>query len=176
MNTAHKIDSYEQQAIDFLEATNTTLEIKYLYTGKHFADDTEARDIYSFVLSNNKHTYSANFGDSLNNTKYNQYVTGKKGLKCKQDYDFCRANNIPVIGERVKPQKKRTPSSYDILACLDVLYCDTFEEFCDEFGYSDQPLKEHDKIMQTYLKCREQSNALKKLFTDEQLEQLAEIC
>jgi len=137
--------SYQQQAIDFLKESNTKLDIKYLHTGKHFHDDTEERDIYLFTLTNDKFSYSANFGDSIRNT------------------------------EKRKIAKNYKPNEYDVLSCLDVLHVDSFEEFCFEFGYDDLPLSEHDNVMRIFLKCREQSNALKKLFTNDQLEQLQEI-
>ena len=67
------------------------------------------------------------------------------------------------------------PSAYDVLACLETYCPDTFEDFCDEYGYQDRPLSEHDSVMRIYLNVREQAQALRKLFSPEQLEQLADI-
>lgn len=177
MNTAHKISEYDQQAIDFLESTGTTLHIVYLYTGKYFPDDKQERDIYQFTLNNSRGSYSAKFGDSINNTLFNQYVKQKKSLDYKQDYDFCKSNKIKVStsGYICRGQKPKVPSVYEILACLNVLYVDSFEDFCSEFGYDDMPLNKHDQIMKIFLDYREQSNALKRLFNSDDLEQLAEI-
>ena len=136
MKTAHKISDYDQQAIDFLEATGTTLKIDYLYTGRYFHNDTDKRDIYQFTLTNSRGTYSAKFGDSLNNTKFNAFVTRKLSLNYKEEYDFCKANKIRVsAGGYITRQKRREPGAYDILSCLDTYCQDTFEDFCAEYGY-----------------------------------------
>ena len=172
----HAISQYEVDANQFLEDTQTELSIVYLYTGKYFADDTEDRDVYQFTLTNARGSYSAKFGDSLNNTKYNQFTTGKKTCDYKQDWDFCKANKIHVSASGyIMKRKRKEPTSYDILACMDTYCPDTFDEFCDEYGYSDQPLKEHDKVMSIFLTCKEQKRGLERIFTNEQLEQLAEI-
>ena len=184
MNTAHKIDDYEQQAIDFLESTNTRLDVKYLYTGKHFDSDTEDRDIYLFTLTNGKFSYSANFGDSIHNTErrklanympYSAHQLWGNALQVAIRAGFIDHKGHKINREAVKQAKTLKPNAYDILACLDILYCDTFEEFCAEFGYDEQPITEHDSVMQTFLKCREQSRALNKLFTSDELQSLSEI-
>lgn len=51
----------------------------------------------------------------------------------------------------------------------------TYEEFVMEYGYDDQPLQDHDGVMRIYLNCKEQRDGLQRIFTPEQLEQLAEI-
>ena len=45
-----KINEYQQQALDFLEKTNTTIDIKYEKFDKHFEDDTQKRDIYKITI------------------------------------------------------------------------------------------------------------------------------
>jgi len=178
MQTKQKINEYDQQAIDFLESTGTKLDIVYLYTGKYFHNDEQERDIYQFTLTNDKGSYSAKFGDSLNNTKYNHFVTSKKTCVYKEDRDFCKANNIFVRTNGYispKSRKRRMPSAYDILACLDTYCPDTFEDFCSEYGYSDQPISEHDNVMRIYMAVKDQAKGLKAIFDDDQLEQLADI-
>jgi len=171
------LNDYEQSAIDFLESTGTTLKIDYLYTGTYFPSDTDERDIYQFTLTNERGSYSAKFGDSLNNTKIRQFKSGLHKLNYKQDYDFCKANGIKVSasGHVHKYRKQVKPGAYDILTCIDSYCPDTFEEFCSDYGYSDQPPTDHDNIMRIFLSVREQSTGLRKLFTDSELEQLAEI-
>ena len=176
MQTQHKISEYDQQAIDFLESTGTELKVQYLYTGTYFADDTEERDIYSFTLTNERGSYSAKFGDSLQNTLIRQYKSGEKFLDYKQDWDFCKRHKIRVSpGGYIYKQKTDKPSAYDILAFLDHYCPDTFNAFCDDYGYSDSPLTDHDKVMSIYLSVREQVRGLKNIFTESELEQLAEI-
>lgn len=170
-----KLNEYEQQAEDFLTSTETTLDIVYLYTGEYFPGDKEKRDVYQFTLTNSKGSYSAKFGDSINNTNLNAYATGKKKRKYKEDYDFCERHNIYSKNGFLKARKRANPTSYDILACLELMYTDSFEDFCDEYGYSDQPIKEHDSIMQTYLAVKEQDRGLRRIFTEDQLSKLSEI-
>jgi hypothetical protein len=177
MNQTAKISEYEGQALDFLQDTGTTLTVVSLYTGPHFDTDTDERDIYQFTLTNEHGSYSAKFGDSLNNTKMRQMLKRKSPLSYKEDYSFCRVHKINVssagyIQTRKQPE---VPSNYDILACLDSYAPDTFADFCSEYGYDDQPLSSHDSVMKTFLAVREQTAGLNKLFNQEQLQQLAEI-
>jgi hypothetical protein len=63
------------------------------------------------------------------------------------------------------------PNAYDVLSCLDVLYSDTFEDFCADFDYDVDSIKAE----KTYIAMQEQDRALRRLFTMEQLEKLQEI-
>ena len=63
------------------------------------------------------------------------------------------------------------PNAYDVLSCLDVLYSDTFEDFCADFGYDVDSIKAE----KTYRAMQEQDRALRRLFTTEHLEKLQEI-
>lgn len=65
------VSSYEQQAIDFLQKTNTTLETTFLEFGKHFDDDKQKRNIFTITLRNSKHKFSFKFGSSLNDSYKN---------------------------------------------------------------------------------------------------------
>lgn len=44
------LNEYEQQAVDFLGATDTKLTVAFLYTGPYFDGGEESRDVYSFTL------------------------------------------------------------------------------------------------------------------------------
>ena len=72
-------------------------------------------------------------------------------------------------------EEGKEPTAYDILACLDVDYTEDFNDFCEMFGYNDLPLSEHDRVMNIYEAVKEQSEALQRLYTEEELEQLQEI-
>lgn len=65
------LSSYEQQAMDFLNATETTFTSEFLKFAKHFSDDKEKRNIFKITLSNKNHTYSFNFGSSLQDSLEN---------------------------------------------------------------------------------------------------------
>jgi len=170
-----QINEYDQQAIDFLESTQTDLTITYLYTGKYFVDDKEERDIYQFTLSNARGAYSAQFGDSIHNTERRIYASkplnNRNHSKGKR-LGFKNGDRLSIAEIKAT---KAGPSSYDILSCLDSYTPDTFEEFCDEFGYNELPLSDHDKVMSIFLKCKEQATGLKRIFSNDQSEQLGEI-
>lgn len=67
--------------------------------------------------------------------------------------------------------KNSIPTEYDILACLEIYIPDTFDDFCDEFGYDNDSIS----ALNTYLACQRQWAALRKIFTKEQIEKLSEI-
>lgn len=61
---------------------------------------------------------------------------------------------------------KVQPSLYDILACCKTEYdiTDTYENFCDEFGYEKKTSKN------LFDACKKQSDKLKKIFTETEIE------
>lgn len=72
--------------------------------------------------------------------------------------------------DSIANSKVGVPSEYDILSCLDPYTPDTFKEFCEEFGYADDS-----SAREIYKLCKKQSKDLHRIFTEEQLEELAEI-
>ena len=79
---------------------------------------------------------------------------------------------FPFFDSVVNFKEDTKPSKYDILACLDTYdYIYRLEDFASEFGYDIED-KETKKI---YNACMRQSKKLHELFTDEELEMLAEI-
>jgi hypothetical protein len=79
------ISTYEQQALDFLNATNTSFSIYHKKYGVHFAGDTQARHIFRVTLKNDIHRYSFDFGQSIaaGSTPPNAYDV----LACLTKYD-----------------------------------------------------------------------------------------
>ena len=125
---------YDIQANNFLELTNTTLEIT--------RDDVVEkwgwyRWKYSCKLRRGHKTYTFPFFDSVKNF-----------------------------------EEDERPLKYDVLACLDTYdYIQGIEDFAFEFGYN----IEDRETKRTYNACMRQSKELHRLFTDEELEMLAEI-
>lgn len=68
-------------------------------------------------------------------------------------------------------EKNIKPEAYEILACLSPLYEDSFEEFCDSFGYDIDSITAE----KTYKACVDQDRNLRKLFTHAEIEKLTEI-
>ena len=71
----------------------------------------------------------------------------------------------------IQDEEIKKPTAYDILACLDVMYEDSFEDFCDSFGYDSDSIS----ALNTYESVKEQSESLKDMFSEEELEMLHEI-
>ena len=70
-------------------------------------------------------------------------------------------------------QQNKKPNNYDILSCVSAEYIDneTFEDFCDEFGYD----TDSRTALEIYLECQKQSQNLRRIFTQKQLDKLLEI-
>jgi len=101
------------------------------------------------------------FGD--NDTSRNNYKCVLKNIKGQYTINF--GNSIQNTIDGVAPTK------YDILACLTKYGPGTFEDFCGEYGY-DYEEKESEKI---YRGCIKEFKGLSRIFTDEQMEMLANI-
>jgi hypothetical protein len=174
--------SYEQQAIDFLQSTNTEFSATYLRSGKYFDDDKETRDVYQISLKRGTRIYSFEFGQSINDSGfYYQHKTGKTKFPLDRKYlsneykgkvlshikmkDSSFVPNLDII------HYPKQPTAYDVLACLTKNEVGTFEDFCSEFGYdtdSKKAEKTYNAVVNEYLNVC-------KLFTDAEIEQLQEI-
>ena len=67
------------------------------------------------------------------------------------------------------------PSSYDVLACLTTSDPGTFENFVGDYGYAHLPISQYETVMGVYTSVKEEVRGLRRLFSDEELERLAEI-
>ena len=79
---------YDQQAIDFLEATNTKIHIERVGYDYHFVGDKERHNRYRVILTNEGARYSFMFGDSINNSNKNLTPTAYDVLSCLTKYDI----------------------------------------------------------------------------------------
>ena len=70
-----------------------------------------------------------------------------------------------------KGWRPKTPTAYDVLACITKSSPGLFFDFCDEFGYD----SDSRKAEQTYDAVLDEYFNLKKLFTDDELERLQEV-
>lgn len=91
-----EISSYEQQAIDFLNATGTAMKVKFLAYGFHFDDDKQSRDIFQITLVNKLHRFIFKFGQSINDSTGNgdNLPTAYDILSCLTKYDPCDFENF----------------------------------------------------------------------------------
>lgn len=65
---AHTLTSYEQQAIDFLSATNTSILFTFDGFNKYFDDDKQKRNVFTWTLTRGSVSISGKFGDSVRNS------------------------------------------------------------------------------------------------------------
>jgi len=56
---------YNQQALDFLNATSTAITVKWKKYDYHFAGDKQARHIFRVRLKNKLGSYNFDFGQSI---------------------------------------------------------------------------------------------------------------
>ncbi|MFA5298135.1 MAG: hypothetical protein WC389_08005 [Lutibacter sp.] len=67
--------------------------------------------------------------------------------------------------------KTQTPSACSVLACLEKCDAGSFDDFCDNFGYS----KDSRKAEKIYKACCLQHRRLCDLYTEAELQKMAEI-
>lgn len=172
------MNEYEKQAQEFLESTGTTLEIVYQYTGPHFAGEEEKRDVYRFTLRNKKGEYSSTFGDSLRDTAINRICKDRYNMSVQDAKDagiYRRGWSVQEMYSAAKKLKPVKPSAYDILACLEKYDVGSFKDFCDNYGYNDLPLSDYPRVMGIYQAVSDQVRGLRRIFSAEEMDQLAEI-
>ncbi len=140
MKNKVEICEFEQQALDFLKDTNSTLVITK-NKGKGLPPWADARPqnyvhTYDFELSTAKGMHKDMMYTSKNNTKNNKYT-----------------------------------SKYDILCLLEADYSiSNYKEFLELYGYEDNL-----KNARLYKLFKKQNDALKYLYTEDELQALAEI-
>ena len=178
------MSEYLKQAEDFLSKTNSTLEIKFLKTGKHFQNDKEKRDIYEFTLTRGKRTYKGTFGNSFSDSgiKLNGRVVmtteaaiDKKLLNANNTFSLFSLTRFGFeLGYTVLNRElelPKMPNAYHILSCLTKYDVGSFEDFCSEFGY-DVDSRSAEK---TYKAVVKEYEGLSMLYSDEELEEMSEI-
>ena len=173
---------YEEQGKKFLEYTETTLSVVECVpqTAPIWAEDGKHGIKYAITLKNSRYSYTFDYWGSIHDREMlsiAEQVESRLNSSSPQFFqlkDFLQENGFPIgmtaIGFRAveKTREAIKPTAYDILACLDVLYSDTFDDFCSDFGYDTDSIKA-EKI---YKSMQEQDRALRKLFTMDEIDLL----
>lgn len=174
---------YQKQALDFLEKTGTKMEIKFLKTGYHFADDKKndvKRDIYFVTIMRESRKISFEFGNSIYNSGFyvtigkNKYPIERKYLeKSKTEIERYIKNTIrfDYISKLDSIHYPKAPNEYDILACLQKYDVGTFEDFCSEFGYDEDSITAN----KTYKEVCNEFKDVQTIWSDEEIKLLQEI-
>lgn len=182
---------YIDQAMQFLKDTGTYFSIEKAVPQKrpNWSKEGEKHGInYSVTLSNNKGKYVFDYWGSVLDA--DRLATAKKGIeKGRQSAEFIETVDfVKKTADNIIPKYEYArdvfynsidetidhlirPDAYDVLACLDVMYNDTFEDFCFNFGYDDDSLT----AKKIYDASMIQDRMLRKLFTSEELEKLKDI-
>lgn len=170
---------YQQQAIYFLQSTNTEFSVKYIRSGKYFDTDKEDRDIYEITLKRGSRSFSFQFGQSIINSGKYKLLDARSRAEIGRN--FANEKELKKLQMGVSYNERKSsfplnkdysePTPYDVLACLTKYDPGTFEDFCSEFGY-DTDSKRAEKTYKAV--CDEWLNICK-LFTDAEIEQLQEI-
>jgi len=174
-----KNTDYEKQANDFLKKTNTVISSKYLKNDFYFEGDTGTRDIYEITIQREKRKIVFTFGNSIVNSGF--YIQfGVRKIIIPQEFikyndAQIKINSLKFTGEVIKPidtiHRPTTPTNYGILSCLQKYEIGTFEDFCGEFGYSEDS-RAAEKTYKAV--CKEYDNVCK-IWSDEEIEELQEI-
>lgn len=171
------MDTYLQQAKDFLTATNTTMEIKFI--GVDYNDDWNDQyphNKYNVTIKTPKGKMFVDFWDSAHNTEicqmsvHDYYQSKSKFNQYSYEYGIRLARK-----ELTALKALARPSDYDILACLEKNEPGTMHDFFNEFGFEVKNVDDMFRFMNTYNACVKQYRDLCRIFTTEQIEQLREI-
>jgi hypothetical protein len=138
---------YQEQADDFMKKTGATMETKLLGNFPYFDGDKEPRDVYQITITR-------------------QIAPTKEGNNSatKIRYSF-------RFGQSISESKKRkAPTSYDILACVQKSDPGTFSDFCGDFGYDEDSRKAE----KTYFAVQKEWKGIESIFGDV-IEELQEI-
>lgn len=172
------MNDYEQQAQDFLTSCNAILDVEYQYTGPHFNEDEDQnvkRDVYRFTIKTPRCTYSADYGDSIRNTERKAFALQRQPLFSFDRVEAKKLGFNTTDKEKLRAElisaRNHKPSAYDILACLTKYDPGTFQDFCSDCGYD----TDSRKAERTYFAVQQEWESVRKCFTHDQIEQLAEI-
>lgn len=178
---------YNKQAIDFLTKTNTTLKIEKATPQKPplWTKKGDKHGInYTCTLENKNHKYTFDFWNSIAKAEYLESAIKCKELRNTNNphgdkvFALLKENKMGIGMLRLQydrlieaVEEAIKPNEYDIIACLNPLYEDNFEDFCASFCYDTDSIQ----ALKTFEAVKEEDRNLRKLFDRSELEALSEI-
>ncbi len=182
------MNNYELKANQFLKAKKIKLKIEFIKNDKYFVDDEDRRDIYKISLKRGKREISFNFGQSIidsgfkivykfagNGNKFKHTFTEQHLYKSKNfEKDITKLfndkrNYFGFSTEIESIELPKPPTAYDVLASLQKYEFRNFQDFCDEFGYSNDSIK----ALKIFNDVVEEFKKVTYLFTDQEIEEMA---
>ena len=170
------MNEYTKQAKDFLETTKTSFKAEFNRHGLHFPDDKDTRDIYKITLSRSGRTFTFGFGQSIvHSGKWRAAydLCGYTRGQCLTEAEFKKARGRLLGNGKwwIKNSQFQAPTAYDVLASLTNNNPGTFEDFCNEYGYSTDSIL----AKKTYEAVVHEYTQLCTLFSDKEMALMAEI-
>lgn len=169
------MSAYTEQAEMFLNKANATMEFQFAgyVVPPLWGEKEKPHASYRVTITTPRGSYTLDFYDSLANTEILQMSKADYAKKKFGRYlDGCSYSEKVTVQRELKQKKaKAKPTCYDVLACLAHYDPGSFQNFCDEFGYSNDSIR----TLKTYLAVQDEWNNLRRIFTSGQLEELAEI-
>lgn len=166
-------NEYTKQATDFLKRAGANIKIEFQGVAINKNWDNKKRNLYKVTLTTPRGAYTFDFWDSINNTKIcamsiKQYAEKRYKIR----YDDLDIQEKNVMEKELKDKKdKARPCAYDVLSVMTKYDPGTFEDFCCEFGYN----TDSRKAEAIYFSVQKEYNNLVRIFTEKQMEELAEI-
>lgn len=188
---------YVQQGREFLEATATSMQVLEAVPQKAPAwEDTseamrklkaKAKPIhYAITLKNARGSYTFDFWGSIRDAEMVALAkeADQHGNSQSPAYfavlDFLKSKGSEIVSPIMavrsgklegKVRELVQPNEYTVLACLHDYTGDSFEDFCANYGYD----ADSRRAEAVYKAVCEQERNMRRLFTHEELEALAEI-
>ncbi len=174
-----ELTEYDIQAQKFTEKTGLIIHTSYCGHYKGFEDIRYISSQWRVRFSREgKKEFWFNFSQSCQDSFSKTEGAGfrRKPLGPK-DYHYLAIKETLEIGstEHFLPfilhWERTPPSDYDILTCLTKYDIGTFEDFCGEFGYSEDSRKAE----KTYFAVQKEYQNLRGMFSEAELVLMAEI-
>lgn len=176
--------TYEEQALKFLDDTDTEYRVEFSRHDVYFDEDKEKRDIYWITLQRGSREFTFEFGQSLQcsmewlaNTIYAQNAYRYKneprltGSRDEVLMQLGLSSYDTVSKDLIRNPNYSEPTAYDVLACLTKYPVDSFEDFCCEYGYDEDSRKAY----RIYEAVKNEWQNVAMLWNDDELEELREI-
>ena len=168
------MSEYEKQAEEFLRKAEATMEFYFAgyVVPPLWGEKEKPHASYRVTITTPRGSYTLDFYDSLVHTEILQMTPE---MYCNKYYRHLYYGDYSVrckVQKELKQKKAEAkPTCYDVLACMTHYDPGSFQNFCDDYGYSNDSIR----ALKTYLAIQDEWENLRRIFTSEQLEELAEI-
>lgn len=168
------MDEYIKQATEFLQKIHAEMKIDFvgLAVNREW-EEKEKRCLYEITLISPRGSMVFDFWDSIRNAEIRE-MTFEAYAEKRYRVPFTsltQAEKMQASKELAAKKKTAVPSVYDVLACLTKYDPGTFENFCSDYGY-DEDSRTAERV---YFAVQREYAQLARLFTPDEMEELAEI-